>query len=178
MTASGFAAYDPEAWTSELSGDLVIREAVEGDLGGLAGIELTGITRTRDSWAELIRCSQEDENRHLLIAEVDGALVAFAQAHFLAEHPIDRAPAGYYLAGVTVVPGFRRAGLGRALTVARIGWISGRSDEVWFFASVANAASIDLHREFGFQEVLRAPAIHGVTFDAGEGILCRLDLQS
>lgn len=116
-------------------------------------------------------------NRLLLVANVDGHIAAFAQAHFLDEHPVDHGPAGCYLTGVTVVPSYRRSGLGRELTVARLDWINDRADEAWYFANANNRSSIQLHREFGFVEVGRAPIIHGVNFSGdGEGVLFRASL--
>lgn len=73
---------------------------------------------------------------------------------------------------------YRRAGLGRSFTVARLDWIRERANEVWYFASSANQSSIELHLAFGFEEVQRARAIQGVTFDSGEGILFRADLTA
>ena len=90
-----------------------------------------------------------------------------------AQHPVDHGPAGFYLTGVTVLSGYRRAGLGRSFTVARLDWIRKRADEAWYFANADNRTSIQLHLEFGFEEVRRAQVIHGVTFDGGEGILFR-----
>jgi aminoglycoside 6'-N-acetyltransferase I len=36
-----------------------------------------------------------------------------------------------------------------------------------------NTASIALHAQFGFTEVIRASEFHGTTFDGGVGILSR-----
>ena len=73
---------------------------------------------------------------------------------------------------------YRRAGLGRSFTVARLDWIRERANEVWYFASSVDQSSIELHLAFGFEEVQRARAIQGVTFDSGEGILFRADLTA
>lgn len=172
-----FAPYDPAARGSGAPIRAVMRPATHGDLDGLASIQLTAVTRTRADWATVIDKSLS-EDRLLLVAEVDGRIVAFAQSHFLEEHAVDHGPAGYYLTGVTVVPACRRAGLGREMTVARLDWINDRADEAWYFASLENRASIRLHSEFGFDEVRRAPVLHGVSFAAGEGALFRTDLLS
>ena len=93
------------------------------------------------------------------------------------------APEGYYLTGVNVLPQWRRGGVAEALTRARLAWIGDHPDRpdhpesdvrAWYFASVANLASIALHERFGCIEVLRAQEIQGVGFTAGEGILFRL----
>ena len=172
-----FAPYDPEARGSGAPIRAVIRPATRDDLDGLATIQLAVVTRTRDDWATVVDKSL-GEDRLLLVAEADGQIAAFAQSHFLEEHPTDRGSAGFYLTGVTVVPAYRRSGLGREMTVARLDWIHDRADEAWYFASVDNNASIRLHQEFGFAEVRRAPVLHGVTFDSGEGALFRSDLDA
>jgi phosphinothricin acetyltransferase len=52
-------------------------------------------------------------------------------------------------------------------------WVWERAPEVWCFVSAANPVSMDLHVALGFVEVRRAPALQGVTFDCGEGVLLR-----
>ncbi|MCD9197581.1 GNAT family N-acetyltransferase [Aeromicrobium wangtongii] len=150
----------------------VLRPAVHDDVEGLLAFDITVVVRTRDDWAAAIDKAARGE-RLLLVAEVEGVIAAFAQAHRLEQHPDDAAPAGWYLTGVTVLPLYRRAGLARRLTTARLAWIFARADESWYFANAQNTASIDLHTQLGFTEVARAAAIHGVRFDGGEGILFR-----
>lgn len=173
---SGFSPYNPEA--TGMGGPVlaVVREATPDDLEPLTAFELTTVSRTRDDWETVIEKSLTDDDRLLLVAEVAGDVAAFGQAHFLPLHLVDHSPPGFYLTGVTVQPAYRRGGLGRRLTVARLDWIRERADAVWYFASSANQSSIDLHRAFGFVEVSRARTIHGVTFDAGEGVLLRAEL--
>ena len=86
------------------------------------------------------------------------------------------APCGYYLVGVIVAPPARRRGVGRALTEARLAWIGGRAREAWYFANAQNDASLELHRQLGFEEVTRSFWFPEVTFDGGEGVLCRVRL--
>lgn len=172
-----FAPYDPDARGSGAPIRAVIRPATHDDLDQLSGFTLAVVTRSRDDWAVMIDKSLAAD-RLLLVAEVGGRIVAFAQSHHLDEHPNDHGPAGFYLTGVTVQPAYRRSGLGRDMTVARLDWINDRADEAWYFASVENLASIHLHREFGFEEVRRASVLHGVSFDSGEGVLFRSDLRA
>jgi aminoglycoside 6'-N-acetyltransferase I len=153
--------------------DARLRPATHQDVDGLLAFDMTVVVRTRDDWNTAIDKAVRGE-RLLLVAEVDGVIAAFGQAHHLDEHAIDSAPPGWYLTGVTVLPAYRRAGLARRLTTARLDWISERADETWYFANAQNAASIRLHEALGFSEVSRAPAIHGVSFDGGEGVLFRL----
>src|SRR3954447_11586465 len=138
----------------------MLRAATHDDIEGLLAFDMTVVVRTRDDWAEIIDKALRGE-RLLLVAEMDSTIAAFAQAHRIEEHPVDHAPAGHYLTGVTVLPAFRRAGLARSLTTARLDWIGERADEAWYFAAAQNAPSIRLHEGLGFSEVSRAPSIHG-----------------
>jgi phosphinothricin acetyltransferase len=152
-----------------------IRAATHDDVEGLLTFDMTVVVRTRGDWEAAIDKADCGE-RLLLVAEVDGAIAAFAQAHHLDEHPDDHAPAGWFLTGVTVLPRYRRQGLGLSLTTARLEWIAQHADAAWYFARADNDASIGLHTGLGFVEVSRASSIHGVTFTGGEGILFRRTL--
>jgi ribosomal protein S18 acetylase RimI-like enzyme len=151
-----------------------IRPATRDDVDGL--LDMTVVVRTRDDWETAIDKAARGE-RLLLVAEVEGVIAAFGQAHHLDEHPVDHAPPGWYLTGVTVLPPYRRSGLAYRLTTARLDWIAERTHEAWYFANAQNAASIRLHDELGFTEVSRAPAIHGVSFDGGGGVLFRRGIR-
>ena len=174
----GFAPYDPDSRGRDAPVSGVISQATLDDLDALTLIELTAITRTPADWQKVIDKAFDDPDRLLLLAEVDGDIAGFAQTNFLEKHPVKYGPAGFYLTGVTVIPAYRRRGLGRALTAARLDWIRERANEVWYFASSANQSSIELHLAFGFEEVQRAHAIHGVTFNAGQGILFHSSLDA
>ena len=88
------------------------------------------------------------------------------------------APRGYYLVGVSSPRPARRRGVGRALTEARLAWIGDRAREAWYFANVRNTASLELHRRLGFVEVTRSFWYPEVTFEGGEGVLCRVRLPT
>ncbi|MFC5678987.1 GNAT family N-acetyltransferase [Aeromicrobium endophyticum] len=151
---------------------VVIRPATREDVDGLLAFDMTVVVRTRDDWDDVIDKASRGE-RLLLVAEVEGDIAAFGQAHHLDADAVDHAPAGWFLTGVTVLPPHRRQGLGASLTTARLDWIAQRSDTAWYFATADNVASIRLHSGLGFDEVSRASSIHGVTFAGGEGILFR-----
>jgi hypothetical protein len=51
--------------------------------------------------------------------------------------------------------------------------LSKHADDAWYFANARNAASIELHAPFGFEEVTRSFFYPRVDFDRGEGILFR-----
>jgi ribosomal protein S18 acetylase RimI-like enzyme len=157
-------------------GDVRVRTATHDDVDGLLAFDMTVVVRSRDDWDAAIAKAIRGE-RLLLVAEVDGVIAAFGQAHHLDEHLVDHAPPGWYLTGVTVLPDHRRRGLGLALTSARLEWIAQHSDAAWYFARADNEASITLHEALGFTEVSRAASIHGVSFVGGEGILFRRALE-
>jgi hypothetical protein len=57
-------------------------------------------------------------------------------------------------------------------------WTPARPDAAWYFANARNRASLDLHARLGFEEVTRAFDLAGVTFEGGEGVLCRVTAES
>jgi len=111
----------------------------------------------------------------LLVALIANLVVAFARAGRLRQ-PDSLLPDGWYLLGVVVVDRWRRHGIGRALTERRVAWLSQRTDSVHYIANSRNQASLDLHAAMGFVEVARGFTASGMTFDGGEGVLCRLAL--
>jgi MYXO-CTERM domain-containing protein len=118
----------------------------------------------------------EETERCLFVATVDGAFAGYGRvARF--EPPDDAppnvAPAGVYLLGALVARRFRRRGIGRALTRARMAWALERADAVWYFANARNQASLRMHEHLGFEEVTRDFWFPRVTFPGGSGVLFR-----
>lgn len=157
-----------------------IRPASEADveecvaLAVLAAPEVAG-----NDWRKALLRDVRDPAHHLVVAELDGALVGYGRARLFEpepDAPADTAPRGFYLIGVFVAPGRRHGGVGAALTQARLDWVAERSDHAWFFANARNTASIELHRRFGFEEVTRRFSFPGLVFAGGEGILFGLEL--
>lgn len=112
----------------------------------------------------------------LLVAEIAGEVVAFGKCRYLVpprREPPDPAPGGWYLAGLIVDARFRRRGIGRALTQARLRWVAERADRIYYVANARNAASIALHAVLGFTEVARGPAFATFRFEGGAGVLCQ-----
>ena len=111
-------------------------------------------------------------------AEVEGAFAGAGRVAWLEPEGDRPPPPGYYLVGLIVDPAHRRAGVGEALTRARVAWTLERADAVWYFANAGNRASLDLHARLGFEEVTRDFEVAGVTFDGGEGVLARATAAS
>jgi len=81
-------------------------------------------------------------------------------------------PAGWYLGGLVVDPPFRRLGLGRALTAARLTALDAAGVlEVRYLANATNRATLALHEPFGFELEAEDPAMGGVAFTGGRGHL-------
>ncbi len=168
--------------------DLLVRRARPDDVPAMAVVEVAG--RGGDAGvaeAGLRRWLDRDRSA-LFLAETGGAVVAWASAQWLGADGDVAMDPGYYLAGCTVDPAWRRRSLGRLLTGARLAWIGaqcaqeGEPPMAWYFANVRNTASIAMHREFGFAEAARAERIHGVTFSGdgdvpGTGALFRAPLE-
>lgn len=93
------------------------------------------------------------------------------------DRPDTAAPAGWYLMGLLVDPAHRRAGIGAALTEARLDWLRPRTPRAWYFTNARNLASLALHARLGFREVTRAFEFPGVSFEGGVGVLAVADLD-
>jgi ribosomal protein S18 acetylase RimI-like enzyme len=158
----------------------VVRAARRSDVEQTSRLALQATAEPgADRWPEALLGDIERQDRHLVVAALRDEIVGYGRARwFMPDRtaPADTAPRGYYLLGLFVRPDARRAGIGSALVDARLRWIDHRADEAWYFANARNAASIDLHRQFGFEEVTRRFSFPRVTFGGGEGILFRARL--
>ena len=106
----------------------------------------------------------------MLLAVTHGEVIGVAKTH-LHPNPEGSSPAGHYLGGVVVAPGFRRRGIVSALTRARLEWIWSRALVAYNFTNEYNTASIRMHETFNFWPVARFPEIRGVTTDVGRSEL-------
>jgi aminoglycoside 6'-N-acetyltransferase I len=171
----GFADFRPGA--AHRPAQVAVRPAVLGDVEAMQEIQRRA---GRPTHPDAYRRAVENPDCCVLVAECssragDPITVGWAQTH----HHIavdDAAPAGHYLGGVTVDPSWRRRGIALALTAARVQWIAGRADEVFYVVNPRNLASIELHRRWSFKEVMRSPRLTGVEFSGGVGILMRASL--
>jgi ribosomal protein S18 acetylase RimI-like enzyme len=152
-----------------------IRDAAIGDVEACVSLAvLAAPERSATDWcASLLRDIQTPE-RQLVVADRDGEIVAYGRSRLFApdtDAPPNTAPRGYYLTGLFVRADQRRTGIGAALTHERLDWIAERAPIAWFFSNARNTASIELHRQFGFEEVTRKFFFPGLAFEGGEGIL-------
>jgi ribosomal protein S18 acetylase RimI-like enzyme len=163
--------------------DLIIRAALPTDVTGLAAIEAAReggeVAEYASRLAKLIAHAATGEGL-VLAAQHSRRLVGLAKVtHFAPtdDSATNVAPTGWYLSGMIVAQDYRRRGVGRRLTQARLSWIAERDCSAYYFANAQNGATIDLHRQFGFVELTRDFTFPGVHFDGGVGILFRAELD-
>lgn len=120
--------------------------------------------------------AQVDRGERVLLAEADGTVVGYAKAgDRVPTEPDDPAPAGRWLTGAVVAEQHRRTGVARGLVALLLAEVRPSAEPVWSMTDAADEASLALHADLGFVEVLRAPRMLGQDFRSGEGVLLRLD---
>jgi ribosomal protein S18 acetylase RimI-like enzyme len=149
-----------------MSGDpVVVRDTTEADLD--ATVELIAAHRGGDEeeWRRLFASALHDDKRHFVVAVVGARVIAFGHTKLVerdGESPdVGAAPAGWYLAGVTVHPDYRRQGVGAALTRTRLDRLRSKTDVVYYAAEPENIATLELHSRFGFSSTGRLMNIPG-----------------
>jgi GNAT superfamily N-acetyltransferase len=174
-SVSRWATYQPGERGHGAPVGLEIRPADRAECDAIAAIAAArdGVDPHRAAAACVSQVA--DRDMLLLVALMANRVVAFARAGRLRQ-PDSALPDGWYLLGVVVVDRWRRHGIGRALTERRVAWLSQRTDSVHYIANSRNQASLDLHAGLGFVEVARGFTVSGMTFEGGEGVLCRLAL--
>jgi ribosomal protein S18 acetylase RimI-like enzyme len=161
---------------------VLIRAALPSDVAELATIEAAregGDVGEHAAKLEKLLASSATGNARVLAAQHGPSLVGIAKATRFtppAEPPPNIAPAGWYLSGVIVAEGYRRRGIGRRLTQARLSWIAERDRVAYYFANARNRATVELHRPFGFVEITRNFTFPGASFEGGLGILFKAEL--
>jgi ribosomal protein S18 acetylase RimI-like enzyme len=171
-----FADYEPES--SGIPVDLDVVPMGAAHLDRCAGIAAQREGGPLEQWRESLERGLAAADRLSWVALVDGEVAGYASVGRLNPRvgdPGGVAPEGWYLTGVVVDPARRRRGVGSRLTRVRLAWLAGRTDQVWYFVSALNRASIDLHAGFGFRLVARGVSFPGVTV-SGEALLYVADL--
>ncbi|GAB3385925.1 hypothetical protein GCM10027568_03600 [Humibacter soli] len=153
-----------------------VRRGVPADLDAALDVRRRSSGRPVSARAQHdTAAAMDDPTRLFIVAETDARMIGWAKTKHFAE-PDGLAPAGHYLMGILVDPECRRAGVGTELVRERLEWIAQRTDRAFFFTNVGNAASIALHRRWGFREIARGRGFRGVPFDGGVGILFSAEL--
>lgn len=171
-----FAAHDPDAHGSPLP--ITIAPLSPEHLEGCVALAVQREGGDPAAWRASLEQGIEGADRATFVGLAEGRVVGYATVGWLvpgAGDPGSQAPDGWYLLGLIVDPRFRRRGVGRRLTEERLRWLRGRTEKVWYFASSANQASIDLHSEFGFRLTTENLELPGVSFTAS-GLLFGADV--
>ena len=168
----------------EASDGLGIREGRGSDLVDVAEIAAEREGQTLREWRlvfeRFLEESQTTERSLFLVADLHEAVIGYGKAEYFtppAGSAPNVAPEGWYLTGVVVRPEYRRRGVGRSLTTARLTWIAARSGIVYYVANERNRVSVELHDALGFTERTRDFYHPGVSFTGGQGILFECDLR-
>lgn len=173
QSSSPFVPYEPAPDERLARVGTVLAEAGEGDAEALGALQAGVRGGDASQWAERIGRVAGGERSAVVLARVDGDIAGYANVTHLDAHPVDGAPGGFYLTGVTVTQRWRRRGVGGLLTRWRMDWVWQRDTDVRCFISVRNRASVDMHRALGFSPVRSGSSFQGVTFTGGEGVLLR-----
>jgi len=175
---TSFADYQPGV--GRRSALVEVRAAEVADLDACA--ELI-VSRTGGSAAERrgrLLADLSDPDRYAVVAVVDSEVIGYGgviRHEVSPTDPTTMAPTGYYLVGLIVAPAWRRHGIGELLTTQRMRWTAERADAIYYFANLANGATLDLHSRLGFREVTRDFTFPSDPLKPGTGVLLRADLS-
>jgi len=180
-----FAEYAPERDCPRPPKDWEVRLAVAEDAWGIAAVvqgrEGGDLPEMRAHAERELAAIAEGAEDALWVAERGGEVVAFARACHkrpTKDRPLGDMPEAWILGGVIVDPPHRRLGIAHELVRARLEWLAERTDECFYTASVQNRVTIELHEEFGFEEIKRDIHHPTLEFTGGVGALYRAELSS
>ncbi len=160
---------------------LSVTEAAVQDVDACIALSMLVSDGSGVDWSALFHRDNERSDRYLVVARVDEKVIGYARtARFEpdAEAPANAAPAGYYLIGLVVDPGWRRQGVATALIQARLTWVAQRAYEAWYFADISNRVSIGLHEQAGFATVTDDFWFPTVTDGGGTHVLGSVQLPA
>lgn len=175
-----FADYRPDDDRLPVPPNLEVRAASLADCALIAAIAHERDPDVDASSAEAhCRGQVDDSTICLLVATVGNEICGFGRVSRFepaTDAAANSAPAGWYLLGLIVRDRWRRRGIGRRLTEARLAWLAERATEAFYFVNARNRVSLDLHAGLGFQELTRDFSFPAATFGGGAGSLGRIDL--
>ena len=173
--------FNPEAKGLHLPESIICRPAKLHDRDSIALLMAhrnpgTPFDETLKQIEKELTISQTDSSYRLLVAEVDGLVVGFCRFYDSKGLPTQKkiypAPEGWYAMGTLVDPTMRRRGIARFLFDKRL--IALREIgvfEVYSMVDGTNQTSLQMHREFGYEQIASAPGFLHIRFDCGEGHL-------
>ena len=154
MRPESFAEWSPEAQRQQA--DFTVRLAEKRDIEPCLRLLPDIGVADEVAWRQtLTRTVRDGEKRALFVAEARGQVVGYGRVVWAEGDPgqPDAAPPGWYLLGLVVDPGWRRRGMGEALTRARMAWVAERADRLRYFTDHGNRASQALHERLGFTKL-------------------------
>jgi ribosomal protein S18 acetylase RimI-like enzyme len=135
--------------------EYVIREATASDVYPCALLIASYESNDVEIWRERFGADLNDPHRQFFVGSYGEEIVGYGHA-VRHTRPIDASsdssPSGYFLSGLLVAPEYRRHGIGRLLTVARLQALKRVTKTVFYLAEPDNAATIQLHTHLGFVE--------------------------
>ncbi|WP_081744780.1 GNAT family N-acetyltransferase [Arthrobacter sp. H14] len=173
LSGNGFADFEEGDGSRGSLLDVAVRAALPEDVPAIISVD--GLSGRGQGNPSALESAVTDPDRHIVVAESGGSLVGWGKTYYW-DYADDPAPAGHYLGGVTVLPAWRRSGIGTALTEVRLEWIWQRSADAWYVVNARNLTSIALHSKWNFVEVARASRFHTTSFIGGAGVLMRARL--
>lgn len=125
-----------------------------------------------------LKTLESDPTYRLYVADLAGEIVGFCRFYDSAGLPIHKkvfpSPSGWYAMGIVVAPSWRRQGIARFLSQARLRSLKEYgATEMYSVVDGNNQASIQMHLAFGFDEIGKAPGFLLIKFESGVGILFR-----
>jgi ribosomal protein S18 acetylase RimI-like enzyme len=177
---SGFADYQPDVDRQSPRAAVAVRPAQLSDLEASARLIVSRTGGSVEARTHRLMADLRDPERYAAVACADDEVIGYGGVihHQVSpEDPPDTAPTGYYLVGLIVARDRRRRGIGELLTVERMRWTADRADSVYYFANLANGATLDLHNRLGFTELTRDFSFPGDPLQPGTGVLLRAGLR-
>lgn len=105
---------------------------------------------------EMVEIIEHPDSQFVAVADVDGRLVAFIEASIRNWAEDCETDSVGYLEGWYVEPNYRRQGLGRHLVSEAERWARSKGcTEMASDAEMGNDASIEAHRQLGYDETSR-----------------------
>lgn len=160
-----------------------VRVAAVDDVDAIVRISAERDGQDADAIREPVRkdlAAADGLSARVFVAEVDGAVVAYGRVRALThggDALPEALPEGWWLNGVVVRPGYRRRGLGAALTARRLAWVGERAAAIHYVSNVANRVSHALHARFGFEEIVRGFDYPRAGLSGDEGVAFRARLS-
>ncbi|WP_112238956.1 GNAT family N-acetyltransferase [Kribbella monticola] len=176
----GFADYRPDESRRPADTAISIRGALSDDLEACARLIVTRTGGSVSDRRERLLSDLENPDRYVAVACAGEEVIGYGgvvRHQLVPGMPADTAPSGYYLIGLIVAPAWRRHGIGELLTADRLRWTAERADEVYTFVNLGNAAILDLHQRFRFEEVTRDFSFPNAPLEPGTCALLRARLN-